>query len=160
METNNKLNIGCMVHGAYWYYAKKFAREQGCTLDAFGGSTFYFCHNVDLDTNPYDMLILFSNEHYKENEEDNLDKIADVIREKSGKDITSAYLYCIPDDERENKNTDGVKLKKVTEDGVVIKSYFVDGNYDVVDLIHDTLEFHRNGMIIAPPVMKTLTDNK
>lgn len=156
-KTNNKLNIACMVHPAYWFYAKKFAREQGCTLDTFGSAPLYFCHDADIDKASYDMLILFSSEHYKESEEDNLDNIADVIREKSGKDITSAYLYCIPEDERENKNTDGVKLRKVTEDGVIIKSYFVDGDYDVVDLIYDTLEFYKNGMNISSPIMKTLT---
>lgn len=160
MENNDKLNIACMVHSAYWYYAEKFAREQGCTLDTFGDSTFYFCHNADLDNSSYDMIILFSGEYYKESEEDNLDNIADVIREKSGKHITSAYLYCVPEDERKDKNTDGVKLKKVTEDGIIIKSYFVDENYDTVDLIYDTLEFHKGGMNISIPVVKTLTNGE
>ncbi len=159
-NNNNKLNIACMGHNAYWYYAEKFALEQGCTLDNFGGATLYFLLKADVDKNPYDVLILFSNEHYKESEEDSLDDIADAIREKSGKDITVAYLYCIPEEERENKNTDGVKIKKVTEDGIIIKSYFVDGDYDVVDLIYDTLEVHKNGMNIATPVMKTLTNEE
>ena len=162
MEDNNKnkLNIACMVHNAYWYDAEKFAREQGCTLDNFGGATLYFCLNADVDKNPYDMLILFSNEHYKESEEDSLDDIADALREKSGKDITVAYLYCIPEEERENKNTDGVRLKKVTDDGVIIKSYFVDEDYDAVDLIYEAMEFHNKGVNVGTPVMKTLTNEE
>lgn len=154
---NNKLNIACMVHNAYWYYAEKFAKEQGCNLDTFGSGTLYFCLKADVENHPYDVLILFSNEHYKEGEEDSLDDIADAIREKSGKDITVAYLYCIPEEERENKNTDGVKIKKVTEDGIIIKSYFVDSDYDVIDLIYETIEFYNNGLKNGAPVMKTLT---
>ena len=119
MEKNNRLNIACMVHNAYFFYAKKFAREQGYDLDTFGGSPFYFYHDADLDANSYDMLVLFSGNFYSEMEEDNLHKAADLICEKSGKPITSAYLYCIPEDERKDANTDGVTLRKITEDGII-----------------------------------------
>lgn len=160
MEERKKLNIACMGHNSYWYYAEKFAKQQGHTLDNFGNSMFHFYHDADLDNNVYDMLILFSTEPYSAHQEEMMNSALEALREKSGGAMASAYLYCIPEDKRTDDNTDGVILKKSTEDGTVTKRYLVNCNYGVIDLIYEAIDFYKNGVTIETPVMKILIDKE
>lgn len=93
---------------------------------------------------------------YSDMEEARIKGVIDALREKENKDVTAAYLYKIPQEKIVDHNTDGVKIVKVTEDGTIAKMFDVRANYDVLDLLNDSLEFHNNGLKLGTPLMKDL----
>lgn len=160
MEVNKRFNIACMVHNAYHYYVERYGKDQDLDIDIFGSSLFYFNHDANLETSSYDMLVLYSSDFYSEFEEVGLDRAAEEIQRNTKKDITLAYLYSIPESERVNEYTTAVILKKISEDGNLERRYLVDSDYDVLDLLYETMEFSQKDVTPGTPIMKTLEDKK
>lgn len=151
-----KIDIACMVNRAYSHYVEKYAGILGCEVDIFDGTMKSFYDDADLDKKSYDVLVLFSMDPYSDMEEARIKGVIDALREKENKDVTAAYLYKIPQEKIVDHNTDGVKIVKVTEDGTIAKMFDVRANYDVLDLLNDSLEFHNNGLKLGTPLMKDL----
>lgn len=155
-----KIDIAVMVNRVYSHYVEKYAGILGCEVDMFDGTMKAFYDDADLDKKSYDVLVLFSMDPYSDMEEARITGVIGALREKDNKDITVAYLYKIPQEKRVNGNTDGVKIVKVTDDGTIAKMFDVKANYDVLDLLNDSLEFHNNGLKLGTPLMKDLVNKE
>ncbi len=154
-----KFSMACMVHNAYTYYVERYIKSLNGDVDTFGSSMSYFYDQDDLKEN-YDFIILFSTGFYSPLEEARIKGVVEAIREKEKKDVTTAYLYAIPEAERKENKTDGVKIEKVTDDGTIIRSFDVESDYDVLDLINDALEFGSKELQEDKLLMKDLVNKE
>ena len=151
-----KINIACMVHNAYWICAEKLAKSMECDIDLFGSSMSYFYHRADLDEKDYDTLIVFSTNSHRDNEEEMLDNVSDILLKRGKDKVISAYLYNIPEDERIDDKSDGVKIVYRTFSERCEKSFQVDINYDVNDLIYETIQIYNDGLTKQILLVKVL----
>lgn len=151
-----KINMACMVHNAYWFSAEKFANSLDCNIDVFGNSMYYFYHRADFDEKNYNILILFSAQPYSSLEENMLNECSNLLIERGVDLVTTAYLHVIPESERVDDNTDKVMLIRQNAKDKDEKSFKVDTNYDIIDLINDTVQFYNERMSVEQSPVKKL----